>query len=111
LFLAKSVSNPLMSDPLGGSDPLNDPLASPAQKEAPVSPTIAAHLAKSSSNLAHLTKSSSLLMSKSSSITPTPNSTDEVDYSFVPWKSKKAGILHEFTTDELVGITVVSTNG
>jgi hypothetical protein len=26
---------------------------------------------------------------------------------FVPWRAKKVAILQEFTTDELVGITVV----
>mmetsp|Transcript_29295 Transcript_29295/g.41243 ORF Transcript_29295/g.41243 Transcript_29295/m.41243 type:complete len:982 (+) Transcript_29295:64-3009(+) len=80
---SQAVNDPLSSNPLS-SDPLSsDPLSAPA---APSKPAAASPSTPTSS-------------------TPS-NETQDSTLDFIPWKTKKAAILEEFTTDELVGITV-----
>lgn len=78
------------ADPLGLTSPKVQP-SSPSNKSekssAPTAPSIAEQIQQTTT-------------------APAPQTID----TFVPWKSKKALILQEFTTNESIGITVVSVS-
>jgi hypothetical protein len=81
-------------------DPLSDPLSS-GPLDPLSAPTTKNEIVKQSSF-------SNVATSPISTINKPIQDLKSLEDSFVPWKAKKAGILSEYTTDELVGITVVS---
>ncbi|PRP82774.1 hypothetical protein PROFUN_09859 [Planoprotostelium fungivorum] len=111
----KPLSDPLSSDPLSASalvDPLssNDPLSMSAQEPQFNYDTSAS---RSSSNLTQF-RGKSATMDKRSTMKKKEQQEaqekwDEAtrlrEQAVTLWKTKKAGILQEFTTDELMGVT------
>lgn len=94
------------SDPLslGGGDPLGgslDPLASFAAQAKQTKGTKDS-LSTSSTTLSSLSKSEKKSIEEEEAIAE-----KKKNDSLANWKSKKAGILSEFTTDDLMGVTAV----